>query len=243
MTRISRPNGSAAHLTGRLHMPAPLTLANVKHEGLQPRANERRPVRCSRKLGRGSFLATAPYVVAGEPPAWRNRLNGMFRTVLLMIACVLISYDRGPRDVVAVSSHTDRLHAGKPMAYSSRRFQNSELPELATIAAILDDSTSPRRYRRVTINGCYTVDPYHGAVLVDNSGRGLMLFGGSDDVGDQPFDWTRQNVCGTFVATIYREPPEAPLKYLCPEVCAVGEGTVASTIVEIDNQTAIEVVR
>jgi hypothetical protein len=126
---------------------------------------------------------------------------------------------------------------------SPRLPHNAELPELATIAAILDDSTSPHRYRRVTINGCYTVDPYHGAVLVDNSGRGLMWFGGSDDVGDQPFDWTCQKVCGTFVATIYREPRETPLKYLCPEVCAVGEGTVASTIVEIDNQTAIEAVR
>lgn len=171
-----------------------------------------------------------------------NRLNVMFRTVLLMIACALISYDRAPRGIAAVSSRAGRFHAGNSAAYPPR-LDEAKLPELATIAAIVDDSTSPHRYRRVVINGCYTVDPYHGAVLVDNSGRGLMWFGGSDDIGDQPFDWTRQKVCGTFVATIYRNPPQAPLRYLCPEVCAVGEGTVASTIVEVGNRTAIVAVR
>jgi hypothetical protein len=57
------------------------------------------------------------------------------------------------------------------------------------------------------------------------------MFGGSDDIGVQPSDWTKQRVCGTFVGVIRWKPREVPLTYLCPDLCFVSEGTVESRIV------------
>ena len=159
----------------------------------------------------------------------------MLRAIALMILCALISRHRAPHDDDTARLAVPQFQVGTPTAYPPRIDEDAPLPEVASIATIINDSTPPYRYHRVTIRGCYTIDPYHGSVLVDSSGRGLMLFGGSDDIGDQPFDWTHQKVCGTFVVMIYRKPMEGPLQYLCREVCAVAEVTVASMIAEINH--------
>ena len=158
----------------------------------------------------------------------------MLRAIVLLILYALISRHRVPHDADTARLAVPQFQAGTPTAYPPPIDADAPLPEVASIAAIINDSTPPYRYHRVIIRGYYTIDPSHGSVLVDSSGRGLMLFGGSDDIGDQPFDWTRQKVCGTFVVMINRKPMDGPLQYLCGEVCAVGKGTVASMIAAIN---------
>ena len=124
---------------------------------------------------------------------------------------------------------------GEAQEYPPRISKGAKLPEEVELASIVANPGSYRD-RRVTLAGCYTTDPYHGSVLFEpRSGRrGLAMFGGSDDVGDKPFDWMSQAVCGRFVGVIKHNPTEIPLKYLCPELCFVGEGTVESVLVSID---------
>ena len=115
--------------------------------------------------------------------------------------------------------------------YPARIKKGVKLPKQIPIANIV---RNPKVYadRRVTVTGCYRVDPYHGSVLFDPASfsRGIEMFGGSDDTRGQPFDWMAQQVCGTFVGVIRWKTNEVPLKYLCPELCFVSEGTVACRI-------------
>jgi hypothetical protein len=109
--------------------------------------------------------------------------------------------------------------------------RRAPLPPAADLATIV---RNPGRFRktRVAVSGCYTVDPYHGAVLYDpdTTNSGISMFGGSDDTGGQDFDWTKQRVCGTFVGVVEWKPTDEPMKFLCPEVCFVAQGTIRSRI-------------
>jgi hypothetical protein len=118
------------------------------------------------------------------------------------------------------------------MAYPPKISRNARLPKRVSVNQIV---SHPKRYRdrRVTLTGCYITDPYHGRGLTDSesSGAGIAMFGGSDDIGSQSFEWTRQRVCGTFVGVVRWKPSDVPFTYLCPDLCFVSEGTVESRIV------------
>lgn len=116
-----------------------------------------------------------------------------------------------------------------PVCRPSRIANDTPLPRNVSVSEIVNNP-SAFADARVTIDGCYVVDPYHGASLSDGE-RAIEMFGGSDDIGDTPFDWTRQKVCGRFVGTVEFRPQDVPLKYLCPNVCFDSEGTYQSVIV------------
>jgi hypothetical protein len=108
--------------------------------------------------------------------------------------------------------------------------RDAVLPGLVQIAEIV---AAPEAFsnRRVTITGCYRADPNHGAVLVNpGAERGILMLGGSDDIGNQPYDWLSQKVCGTFVGVVHWRSEIVPLQSLCPEVCFVSDGTVEGTV-------------
>jgi hypothetical protein len=137
-----------------------------------------------------------------------------------------------PAAVLPVQSATAAFAFDSQGSYAPRIPQSAVLPKRVSIAEIV---SHPRRHRghRVTLVGCYITIPNDGTSLMDpkRAGASIAMFGGSDDRGSQPFDWTRQQICGTFVGVIEWKPSEVPLTYLCPDLCFVSEGTVESRIV------------
>ena len=156
---------------------------------------------------------------------------------LAILLCLLFMSCRRPTHLdLAPSGDTRQAFFTSGAQYAPKIANDAALPAPVTIAEVLSHS-SDYAERRVTISGCYAINPYHGAFLRDQlpSVGSLALFGGSDDLGAQPFDWMRQKVCGTFVGTIKFKTREEPLKCLCPEVCFLSEGTVDSEIVSNDD--------
>lgn len=176
------------------------------------------------------FPRPKPTVAANRP----RRVRFITLAAIGWSAAVLACNYPSTKPPVA-SRSSPEFFTGEAHEYPPRISKGAKLPEEVELASIVANPGSYRD-RRVTLAGCYTTDPHHGSVLFEpRSGRrGLAMFGGSDDVGDQPFDWMSQAVCGRFVGVIKHNPTEIPLKYLCPELCFVGEGTVESVLVSID---------
>jgi hypothetical protein len=150
---------------------------------------------------------------------------------LLIAICTLVWTASSERTVADVSP-SNQFRVGDAAEYPAPIAHGTPLPPAASVADVVND---PLRYdeARVTLSGCYSIDPYHGAVLLGpgESTGGIAMFGGSDDIGDEDFDWMRDKICGRFVGTVYWQPVAEPFKYLCSDLCFVSEGTVDSKIV------------
>lgn len=161
----------------------------------------------------------------------------MLRVLVSTAACLVIVACHDPSSPPIGSRETAAVfHTGPSPGYPPRIAKGTKLPAAAEVSAIIGD---PVRFQdeRVTIQGCYTIDPYHGSALFGSNRAkgGIRMLGGSDDTSGHPFDWTKHEVCGTFVGVIRWKPTEDPLKYLCPDLCFIGEGTVESRIVARDD--------
>jgi hypothetical protein len=150
--------------------------------------------------------------------------------IVALTACQHARYPRARFDFGAASA--SRASAAEACAREFAAKIGEGLPQSVGVSDIVAD---PARFsrRQMAVRGRDTVDPYHGSVLFDPAiaGAALPMFGGCDDIVGGQFDWTTDQVCGTFLATVEIDTDQNPLKQLCPHLCIVIDGTLSSEIV------------